>query len=283
MRRVATTTSSTSTTASQLARAAGVPTRLLARFWQRGLIEPCDDAGSSHPFRAAANARTLGQLWRAGWSAARIARAWQLARTVVADHDEALHGLLASIGRTRLTVRTADGRLVEIGGQQVFDFAADDAVAALRSPAEWFELGVEAESRGRIADAVRAYERALPLGSADVHFNLGNCYLAQRRRRDAGAQFEATVAVAPLYAEAWNNLGVVRGRLGDRDGAVAALRQALAALPHYADAHYNLAEALAARGDVEGARRHWQAYVTYDPSSRWADRARRRLRRRGRA
>jgi len=34
-------------------------------------------------------------------------------------------------------------------------------------------------------------------------------------------------------------------------------------------------------GDVEGARGHWRAYLTYDPNSRWAERARRRLRVRG--
>ena len=56
-----------------------------------------------------------------------------------------------------------------------------------------------------------------------------------------------------------------------------ALERALALVPHYADAHYNLAEALSAVGDFDRARQHWRAYLTFDPNSRWAEQARRRL------
>jgi Flp pilus assembly protein TadD len=83
--------------------------------------------------------------------------------------------------------------------------------------------------------------------------------------------------VDPEHAEAWNNLGVGRGEQGDRRGAIAALSRALELVPHYADAHYNLAEALAVAGDLDGARRHWRAYLTFDPNSRWAEQVRRRL------
>jgi tetratricopeptide (TPR) repeat protein len=90
-------------------------------------------------------------------------------------------------------------------------------------------------------------------------------------------QFAAVIARVPDYAEAWNNLGIVRGEVGDRDGAVVALVRALEIVPHYADAHYNLAEALAVVGDLDGARKHWRAYLTFDPNSRWAEQVRRRL------
>jgi len=164
----------------------------------------------------------------------------------------------------------------------VFDFEAaaatnGDELPKLRSPQAWFLIAVDAEAAGRIEDAVRAYEHGLPGGTAEVHFNLGNCYYALRRRTEARAQFEAALGRSPDYAEAWNNLGIVRGELGDRDGAIAALRQALELVPHYADAHYNLAEALAVIGDLDGARRHWRAYLSFDPNSRWADQVRRRL------
>ena len=138
-------------------------------------------------------------------------------------------------------------------------------------------MAVEAEASGRLEDAVRDYEYSLPGAGCEARFNLGNCYYAQRRRSEAGKQFLAAIGHAPEYAEAWNNLGIVRGELGDRHGAVEALQRALELVPHYADAHYNLAEALAVVGDLDGARRHWRAYLTFDPNSRWAEQVRRRL------
>jgi tetratricopeptide (TPR) repeat protein len=267
--------------AAELAEFCGLPGNVLKRFVDRELLEPLRDQPGRFAFRAAGRARVLAQLWRAGWTAPRIERAWRLARTVVADPEAALTGLLASIGQRRITVRAPDGRLLEPGGQLLFDFAAAGQESAerlaLRTPQDWFAIGVDAEAAGRTDDAVRAYEHALGQGSAETHFNLGNCYYAQRRRSEASAQFLAAVGRAPDYAEAWNNLGVVRGELGDRTGAIDALRCALDLVPHYADAHYNLAEALAVVGDMDGARRHWRAYLTFDPNSRWAEQVRRRL------
>lgn len=268
--------------AAELAEFCGLPANVLRRFVDRELLVPLRGSAGRFSFRCAGSARVLAQLWRAGWTAPRIERAWRLARTVVRDPDEALTGLLASIGQRRVTVRAADGRLLEPGGQLLFDFAAAAGAERadslrLRTPQDWFAIGVDAEAAGRLDDAVRAYEHAAAHGSAETHFNLGNCYYAQRRRGEAAAQFVAAIGRAPDYAEAWNNLGIVRGELGDRAGAVEALERALALVPHYADAHYNLAEALAVVGDLDGARRHWRAYLTFDPNSRWAEQVRRRL------
>ncbi len=272
-------------TLAELAELCGLPVAVAKRWLERELLTPIGGPVPAFSFRSIGVARTLAQLWRAGWSAPRIQRGWQLARTVVDDPEAALAGLLASIGQRRITVRTPDGRLVEPSGQRLFDFAARGGAAArplaLRSPAAWFAIGVEAEAAGRIEDAVRAYEHALAPDNPEAHFNLGNCYYALRRRQEAAAQFLAATGCAPDYAEAWNNLGIVRGELGDRDGAIAALRAALDLVPHYADAHYNLADALAASGDTEGARRHWRAYLSFDPNSRWADQVRRRLQNHG--
>jgi tetratricopeptide (TPR) repeat protein len=270
-------------TAAELAEFCGLPANVLRRFLDRELLAPLRGSAERFPFRAAGNARVLAQLWRAGWSAPRIEKAWRLARTVVRDPDAALTGLLASIGQRRITVRSPDGRLLEPGGQMLFDFAAGasaeqaEALPRLRTSQDWFAIGVDAEAAGRLEDAVRAYEHAARDGNAETHFNLGNCYYALRRLGDASAQFLAALGHAPDYAEAWNNLGIARGELGDRQGAIAALRSALQLVPHYADAHFNLAEALAVAGDLDGARRHWRAYLTFDPNSRWAEQVRRRL------
>lgn len=270
----------------ELAELCGLPVSVIKRWQDLELLQPMRGSMHCFAFRSVGTVRTLAELWRAGWSAPRIARAWQLARTVVPDADAALAGLLASIGTKRVTVRAPDGRLVEPPGQMVFDFAAAseaefEPLPQLRSAQDWFAIGVDAEAAGRPEDAVRAYEHALPVGSAETHFNLGNCYYELRRRKEAVVQFAAAIARAPDYAEAWNNLGIVRGEVGDRDGAVEALARALEIVPHYADAHYNLAEALAVVGDLERARKHWRAYLTFDPNSRWAEQVRQRLRKNG--
>lgn len=270
-------------TLAELAEFCGLPASVIERWVDQDLLQPERGTAQSFSFRAVGRARSLAQLRRAGWSAARIARGWRLARTVVADPDTALTGLLASIGQRRVTVRTADGRLVEPGGQLLFDFAASalasrrSGLPQLRSPQDWFLLAVDAEAAGRLDDAVRAYEKAIAGGSPEAHFNLGNCLYALRRRSEAAAQFALVTARAPDCAEAWNNLGIVRGELGDRQGAIDALERALVLVPHYADAHYNLADALAVVGDLDGARRHWRAYLSFDPNSRWAEQVRRRL------
>jgi tetratricopeptide (TPR) repeat protein len=264
----------------ELAEHCGLPVTVVRRWVERDLLLPRRGSTDTFGFRALGTARTLAQLWRDGWTAPRIVRAWQLARTVVPDADAALTGLLASIGQRRVTVRTPDGRLVEPGGQLLFDFAAvrgAEPLPSLRSPQDWFVVGMDAEAAGRLEEAVRAYERALGGSNAEAHFNLGNCYYALRRRAEAVAQFTAAVAAAPEYAEAWNNLGIARGELGDRDGAIEALERALQLVPYYADAHYNLAEALAGAGELDAARRHWRAYLSFDPNSRWADQVRKRL------
>lgn len=268
-------------TGDELAELCGLPVNVVNRWVDRGLLLPMRGSVRRFTFRAVGTVRTLAELWRAGWSAPRIKRAWELAQTVVKDPDAALTGLLASIGNKRVMVRSPDGRLIEPTGQMVFDFGAEEVaeepLPQLRSAQDWFAIGVDAEAAGRIHDAVRAYEHAVPSGSAEAHFNLGNCYYELRRYKDAVDQFAAAIARAPDYAEAWNNLGIVRGEVGDRSGAVEALTRALDVVPHYADAHYNLAEALAVVGDLEKARQHWRAYLTFDPNSRWAEQVRRKL------
>lgn len=235
-------------------------------------------------FRAVGRARTLARFHAAGWSARRIERGLQQARRLCRGDDAALEGLLASLEVGRLAVRTADGRLLEPGGQLLMDFAGDPAAApetgvvrSLRTPQHWFVQGVEAEASGRLEDAVRCYQRALPGGDAETSFNLGNCLFALGRREAAVAQYELAVGREADYAEAWNNLGIAQGDLGDATAAIAAFRRALELVPHYADAHYNLADALAQQDDLEGARRHFRAYLSFDPNSRWAEQVRRRL------
>jgi tetratricopeptide (TPR) repeat protein len=268
-------------TVAELARLCGVGAVSVRAWIARGLL-PAPRARSlaSFGFRELARGRTLTRLLRAGWSAQRIAKAVAAARAIVPDIDAALSGIDPDAGHNLLAVRLPDGRLCTEGGQGLLDFAATPApgtVRGMRGAGEWFQAGVELEAVGRLAEAARAYERSLPDAGAEAHFNLGNCRYQLGDAEGAEAAFGAAVAIDPDYAEAWNNLGIARGVQNRRGEAILAYEQALSIRPHYADVHYNLADALAAVGDLEGARRHWRAYLGFDPNSRWAEQVRRRL------
>jgi tetratricopeptide (TPR) repeat protein len=65
--------------------------------------------------------------------------------------------------------------------------------------------------------------------------------------------------------------------LGHYEDAVVALQRAIALSPSYADARYNLADTLDQSGRANEALPHWRAYARLDPTSRWGNYARRRL------
>ncbi len=267
----------------ELARMCGVGVPSVRAWIARGLLPaPRARSQASFGFRELARCRTLTRLLQAGWTAQRIAKAVAAARAMVPDIDMALAGMDPEAGATMLAVRLPDGRLCTDGGQGLLDFAAAREPALpvrdLRSSGEWFQLGIEAEAKGRIEEAARAYERSLPDGGAEAQFNLGNCRYQLGDAVLAELAFAAAVASEPAYAEAWNNLGIARSAQPNRRAeAVLAFERALQIRPHYADAHYNLADALAAIGDLNGARRHWRLYLGFDPNSRWAEQVRRRL------
>jgi tetratricopeptide (TPR) repeat protein len=272
-------TNATRYTAAELARLCGVAPVLILAWSLRGLL-PRTTGRAIYGFRDLVRGRQLARLNEAGWTPGRLGKVVQQALRLCGDVDAALAGLLVD-DTVGAAVRLPDGRLCATDGQGLFDFDGPAAgvapVVDLRSPMGWFQCGVEAEAEGRLADAIAAYERAVPDAGAEAAFNLGNCRYRLREPELARQAFEQAVAVAPDYAEAWNNLGTACLLLQDRPAAIAAFRRALAIVPHYADAHYNLADALAVGGDLEGAREHWRAYLGFDPNSRWAEGVRRRL------
>jgi len=112
-----------------------------------------------------------------------------------------------------------------------------------------YDFYENAESRYigyRIADDVTA--------SALVHTNLGARWLLDEVYAEALNQFILATRLDPGLASAWVNLGVVRRRLGDREGAFEAYRKALEASPGNASALTNLARLYSLQGRHEEAR-----------------------------
>jgi len=69
---------------------------------------------------------------------------------------------------------------------------------------------------------------------------------ASGRLAAAAAAYEAVVAAFPADFESWNNLGNVRGALGDADGAIAAFQRAIVLRPDIVEMVINLSEVLSA-------------------------------------
>ncbi|PAW65422.1 MAG: hypothetical protein B9S34_11120 [Opitutia bacterium Tous-C1TDCM] len=166
------------------------------------------------------------------------------------------------------------------------------ATAAQRpeNPRAHASLGLALNERGRPAEAIPAFQRALALrpGSPDTELNLGNAHFRLRQWDEAAAAYARALAARPHFAPAHNGLGLVRAEKGDAAGALAAYAAALQAdpvhaaafqnrarlrfalarypeaaadyaaaarlLPESYDAHYNLGLALAKAGDLRGAK-----------------------------
>jgi len=73
------------------------------------------------------------------------------------------------------------------------------------------------------------------------------------------------VALDPADASAWNDLGVVLVRLGQRPRGIEAIQRSLTLDPQHAEAHRNLAVALEQEGQTLGAAEHYRAFLALAP------------------
>lgn len=179
---------------------------------------------------------------------------------------------------------------MEPDGQLLLDFAGAAAarVAALPPPgafperlaAQWFERGCELDGeRATYAEAARAYERAIEVDPAfaDAHCNLGSVRYNQNRRDEARRCFERAIEIAAGHVEANLNLGALYEEDGRNERALRHYRAALESNPLIPDTHVSLALLYEKLGLRRTALAHWRRLLQLDPSSHWADVARRRL------
>jgi len=84
--------------------------------------------------------------------------------------------------------------------------------------------------------------------TAMYHTNLGGDAIRDGRFDDASEHLRIATVLAPDWAPGWVNLGVVRNRMGDPDGAFEAYRKALEADPHDSSALTNIAAVYRSQG-----------------------------------
>lgn len=126
-------------------------------------------------------------------------------------------------------------------------------------------------------------ERAQHDGSAHAEHAAGVALVLTQNDDEAIARLEKAAAESPS-PQTWNDLAAARYAAASDRGRYALYPQALAACdaalrldPKNAEALFNRALILQRIGLADAARAAWMRYLEVDPSSKWADEARKRL------
>jgi tetratricopeptide (TPR) repeat protein len=200
---------------------------------------------------------------------------------------------VVSDGRT-VIVRGQDGATYEpLTGQMVLDFDVkslrDDVVRVLRPTAgrerarTAYELYLKAsqldEDPATLGEAASLYERAIQLDPwlAIAYTNLGNIRFRSNDPEGAEALYRKALDVDPHQPEAQYNLGYVMLERGLPEAAVPLFEGALGSDPKFADAYFNLAMALEQIGEAGRAHDYWRNYIELEPSGTWTEIAKRHL------
>ncbi|WP_157216322.1 tetratricopeptide repeat protein [Flavisphingomonas formosensis] len=131
---------------------------------------------------------------------------------------------------------------------------------------DWNACTVEDPSR-----ILSLCQRALPLsargpkGVAAAHLADGLTRAWQGDMDGAIAAFDAAIAVAPKFSQAYLNRSLAYGRLGDDDRALADANAAVRHAPHAASAYYNRSLLLRRQGKIGAARADEDRAVEIDP------------------
>lgn len=123
--------------------------------------------------------------------------------------------------------------------------------------------------------------------NAQTHHALGIFYLTQHKHREAIKEFEAALKLSPNDARIHNDLGSAHFELaksGPREKKLDELTRSHEAFtratqldPNLLEALFNKSLVLTELGWPHQAKESWTLYLQKDPSSPWADEARKRL------
>src|SRR5262245_47099973 len=193
----------------------------------------------------------------------------------------------------RVVVRTQDGAFEPLTGQMVLDFEVkslrDDVVRVLRPSAgrerarTAYELYLRAsqldEDPATMDEAERLYNEAIGLDPwlAIAYTNLGNIRFRRHDAEGAEALYKRALEIDARQPEAQYNLGYVMLERGEPESSIPLFHGAIEADPKFSDAYFNLAMAYEQVGETQKARPFWKNYISLEPSGTWTEIARRHL------
>jgi hypothetical protein len=119
---------------------------------------------------------------------------------------------------------------------------------------------------GAAGPLVAAVDLNIPEG-ARREFDKANQFVAKGNWQKAIERLNKAITIYPEYAEAYNNLGVVYGRLGDRTRNLEALQKAVSLNDHFAPAYLNLARMAIADRDLVQAESLLDKAVAIEPTN----------------
>lgn len=139
------------------------------------------------------------------------------------------------------------------------------------NPAVQSALGVISEHLGELKEADKHYQAALRLAPKDPDIsNNYAIFLCKNGRADEGVKRFEDAARNPLYRTpeaAFTNAGVCQRRADDLIGAEQNFLRALRVRPNFAEAAWQLGDLRLKKGDVEGAGRDLDAFLGTFPAT----------------
>jgi tetratricopeptide (TPR) repeat protein len=125
----------------------------------------------------------------------------------------------------------------------------------------------EAQQRASAGDPTVAVADMNIPRAARKQFNKATDLIAREDWKKAIDLLNRALAIYPQYAQAYNNLGVVYARLGDRSNEKVALQKALAINDHFAPAWVNLGRMAIAQRDFPNAEGWLDKAAALEPAN----------------
>ncbi len=121
-----------------------------------------------------------------------------------------------------------------------------------------YNLGLSLQSRGRLDDAIAAYQAAIAENDSDAryHNNLAAAFAMQKKFDLAIEHFQRALSLDPENIEASFNLGNALFANDRIEDAMVQYRKVITLRPEHSRAHNNLAVALKKSGQLEEAYKH---------------------------
>ncbi len=140
-----------------------------------------------------------------------------------------------------------------------------------RNPGCWMahnDLGLLLENKGRIAEAMEHYQKAIQLNPnfSEAQFNLGLARAAKGRFDEAIENYRQAIRLNPNFSEALYNLGIALAAQSRFDEAIGNYRKALQINPTNYAVQYNLGITLAAKGRFDEAIECFRQAIRIKPN-----------------